>query len=537
MPLPPKAAILTAAGLLTCLIPMPAAAVHPPSQNQTPAQHADYEDVRADSVAAEHITTLASMGVLDGTDCHPGRFCPHDALPRWVMAVWLTRIIDGRDPPQQASRFADVDGDPWWQGHVERLAELRVTLGCATEPQPRFCPDGHVTRAQMAAFLVRAFKLPPGEDADFTDVASDDAFHSDINALAASGLTVGCSSDPPRYCPQDSVTRVHMAIFLNRAVGLARDRDRPAVVVESSAPRLVQGDFDVTITFEAPVAAFDASAIQVVNGEVASLTGHGILYHATIRPAAPGSVMVRVPPGTVHDDGRSGRASDPLARISIRSVGDTRNRPGFDTWDRSVVAQSARSEFSRTEPGWGFTGDVADCEAGTTSQDFRDSVIRRVNWYREMAGLDTVTENPVFSAGAQQTALMMLAEGKLSHTPAPGWACHTGTGADYAGGNLAIGSAGIASIDRYMQDSGAHNLEVGHRRWILYPHSREMGTGDVSDPDSAYRMANSLWPQDGNLWADRPGVREERGFVSWPPSGYVPANAVWGTLVVRVAGL
>ncbi|MDW7967816.1 MAG: S-layer homology domain-containing protein, partial [Thermoanaerobaculum sp.] len=49
----------------------------------------------------------------------------------------------------QAAIFSDVpDGHPF-QGPIERLYQLGITAGCATNPL-RFCPDAPVTRAQMA---------------------------------------------------------------------------------------------------------------------------------------------------------------------------------------------------------------------------------------------------------------------------------------------------------------------------------------------------------------------------------------------------
>ena len=99
---------------------------------------------------------LAEMGVLEGTDCAPGQFCPDEPLDRWVMAVWLVRVLDGTDPVLSGSRFADVDSDEWWAPYVERLAVLGFAAGCATGPA-RYCPHDSVTRAQMAKFLTRAF--------------------------------------------------------------------------------------------------------------------------------------------------------------------------------------------------------------------------------------------------------------------------------------------------------------------------------------------------------------------------------------------
>ena len=166
----------------------------------------------------EGLTVLASQGVFAGTDCSPGRICPHTALKRWTMAVWLTRAVDGRDPqPVTSTRFSDVDADDdWWAPYAERLAELGITQGCATG---RFCPDDNVTRKQMATFLVRAFDMAPSVPFGFTDLGST-VHASNINALAAARITAGCSVTPLRYCPNQAVTRAQMATFLARALDL-----------------------------------------------------------------------------------------------------------------------------------------------------------------------------------------------------------------------------------------------------------------------------------------------------------------------------
>ena len=43
-------------------------------------------------------------------------------------------------------------------GAVEALYGARITVGCGSQPL-RYCPDRPVTRAQMAAFLYRARDL------------------------------------------------------------------------------------------------------------------------------------------------------------------------------------------------------------------------------------------------------------------------------------------------------------------------------------------------------------------------------------------
>ena len=99
---------------------------------------------------------------------------------------------------------------------MERLADLEVTRGCSADP-PRFCPDQAVSRGQMAALLVRAFDLEPAEPAGFTDTGSN-THKDDIDALAAAGITKGCDTDPLRYCPDQPVTRAQMATLLVRAL-------------------------------------------------------------------------------------------------------------------------------------------------------------------------------------------------------------------------------------------------------------------------------------------------------------------------------
>ena len=225
-----------------------------------------------------------------------------------------------------------------------------------------------------------------------------------------------------------------------------------------------------------------------------------------------------VPGGCSGQPGNTNGVNEPADDAALVAV-------GFDTWDREAVLAAYAAEFTREEPESGYFGDVFACDAGTTSQQFRDSVVQRVNWYRQMAGLRPVSENREFSAAAQQAALIMAAQERIAHYPRSGWECYTQTGADAARSNLSLGAHGIEAIDNYMEDDGDNNLNVGHRRWILYARLTVIGTGDI--PPGANRAANALYVF-GQPRADTRQVREERGFVAWPPPGYVPAEVAWG---------
>ncbi|KOR30985.1 hypothetical protein TI04_03195 [Achromatium sp. WMS2] len=175
-----------------------------------------------------------------------------------------------------------------------------------------------------------------------------------------------------------------------------------------------------------------------------------------------------------------------------------------------------------------WTGDFNSCNAGTTSQSFKDATLIRVNWFRAMSGIsDTIVFADSYSVKNQEAALMMARNQSLSHTPPTSWTCYTSNGYEAAGkSNLAIGYNGWDAVTAYMDDSSVGNL--GHRRWVIYPQTKNMGTGDVPTYGTIYvGGANALWVMDNNMYNTRPAVRESSGFVIWPPRGYVPYQVVF----------
>ena len=58
---------------------------------------------------------------------------------------------------RRMSIFADVLSSYWAVSWIERLYNTGITTGCGGG---NYCPEDSVTRAQMAVFLVRTFNLP-----------------------------------------------------------------------------------------------------------------------------------------------------------------------------------------------------------------------------------------------------------------------------------------------------------------------------------------------------------------------------------------
>jgi uracil-DNA glycosylase len=171
------------------------------------------------SVFEAAIDKLATAGVTLG--CNPPantRFCPDDHVTRGQMAAFLGRAL-GYTDNGGGDLFTDDNGSVF-EAAIDKLATAGVTLGCNPPANTRFCPDDHVTRGQMAAFLGRAFGYTDSGAGDY--FADDDGhvFETAIDRLRTAGVTQGCN--PPantRYCPDDFVTRGQMATFLKRAFG------------------------------------------------------------------------------------------------------------------------------------------------------------------------------------------------------------------------------------------------------------------------------------------------------------------------------
>lgn len=116
--------------------------------------------------------------------------------------------------------FADVPTDYWAWQYIERLYAAGITGGCSVSPL-NYCPDSGVTRAQMAIFLLKGIHgssyTPPAVNGNtgFTDVAADYWAAAWIKQLAIEGITGGCGAGV--YCPDATVTRAQMAVFLLKA--------------------------------------------------------------------------------------------------------------------------------------------------------------------------------------------------------------------------------------------------------------------------------------------------------------------------------
>jgi beta-lactamase superfamily II metal-dependent hydrolase len=167
------------------------------------------------------IEAIAAEGITKG--CNPptnDKFCPNDEVTRGEMAAFLVRAM-GYSDNGGGNLFTDDDG-LFYENSADRLKTAKVTLGCNPPTNDKYCGDRHVTRGEMAAFLVRAMGYSDNGGGDLFIDDDGHLFENAIDKLGTAGVTKGCN--PPtkdKFCPDDFVTRGQMAAFLTRALGLS----------------------------------------------------------------------------------------------------------------------------------------------------------------------------------------------------------------------------------------------------------------------------------------------------------------------------
>ena len=152
-------------------------------------------------------------------------------------------------------------------------------------------------------------------------------------------------------------------VWVGLKVGTSRSRVVPRTTVTRDGNGPVHGPFGIAVTFSEDVTGFDASDIDVVNGELVrgSLTPNGErTWNAQVAPARSGTVTVSVPEGAAEAEGTDNAPAEPLvveadvapALATVRRIGDGPFEGPF----------SVRVTFSK--PVTGLTMDELDIEGG-----------------------------------------------------------------------------------------------------------------------------------------------------------------------------
>jgi trimeric autotransporter adhesin len=188
-----------------------------------------FTDVPSGYWAKTQIEAAYLSGMTESCNSNPLQFCPDASTLRKIAAKWLLKGKEGSaytPPACTTPTFADVPCSDPYAPWIEEFYKRGVTAGCGKDGQGNllFCPNSPVTRNQMATFFLRTQEnstyTPPAATGIFSDVPANDNFAPWIEEFFRRGITSGCGSNPPAYCPTNNVSRAETSVFLSTGFGL-----------------------------------------------------------------------------------------------------------------------------------------------------------------------------------------------------------------------------------------------------------------------------------------------------------------------------
>lgn len=214
-----KLATMLLTGALIASMSLPVSA-QTQERNSCPSEipRAGYTDVDPGSPHAFDIDCIRWRGITDRS----GTFGPSENLPRWEMASWMTGTVAQVQwyRINNPITFTDIGALPAdVQNDIEFIKLIGITKGTS---ETTYDPLGAVPRWQMALFLTRLVEatgnpLPDGTPYGFVDIAGQTAeAQLAINQLAQLGITFGTSATT--FSPDQPVTREQMASFVARSL-------------------------------------------------------------------------------------------------------------------------------------------------------------------------------------------------------------------------------------------------------------------------------------------------------------------------------
>jgi len=208
----------------------------------------------------------------------------------------------------------------------------------------------------------------------------------------------------------------------------------------------------------------------------------------------------------------------------------TVRRVAVDPSSKASVLKAYRDVLLKAEKvpsSW--SGAVKGCAVGKEGTASLQATLDAVNYYRAMVQLDPVNLNSTWNTQALRSSLVTAANKKLSHSPSSSSRCWSSSAATAAGtSNLYLAtpssttsssakvrmpSTGARAVSGYMDDKGTTNTAVGHRRWILNPTTREMGSGST-------HVSNTL-----KVFGVKTSTKAAKPrWMEWPPAGWSPTQ-------------
>ncbi len=257
----------------------------------TRVDNVPFSDVTASNAFFNFINVMYESGITGGCGTNPLQYCPNSTTTRGEMAVFIiTAMFGGKSFSYTTTPyFADVPSTNLYFKFIQKLTDLGITAGCGSND---YCPDSLVTRGEMAVFIIVArygsapYTYP--STPYFADVTPSSAFFPFVQKMAQLGITGGCSVG--EFCPNDSLTRGQMAVFI--VTGLLDELLPLATpVITQVAPNSAPAGQTLTVTISGIGTTFGPSTqIAVPTGITVSnlnvLNPNMLTVQLTISPSA-----------------------------------------------------------------------------------------------------------------------------------------------------------------------------------------------------------------------------------------------------------
>ncbi|WP_372637381.1 S-layer homology domain-containing protein [Cohnella sp.] len=141
-----------------------------------------------------------------------GTFSPDRNVTRAELAAMLVRVFD-RDENAAPGDFPDVGDGHWAKKYIDRASGMSLMIGY---PDGSFKPDAPITRAEMASAIAPLLPGATGASAGFTDTEGSWA-QAVIEQANAAGIVYGYEDGTFR--PNSKLTRAEAVTMIGRLLG------------------------------------------------------------------------------------------------------------------------------------------------------------------------------------------------------------------------------------------------------------------------------------------------------------------------------
>ncbi|MDX8346132.1 S-layer homology domain-containing protein [Rossellomorea sp. YZS02] len=215
-------------------------------------------DMTSEEFGFWEIDDFVSADIINGfidSDTGNMSFLPNKNITR---AEFTKIIINVLGIPTQSGpqKFDDVTPGRWYYDYINTASSLGIINGYSAE---EFKPGSFITRGQMAAMIVRAFKdtVPfPGYTGQmFPDVPNHASFSEEINKAASLGIIQGYSDNT--FKSGNLANRVQAVVIMYRAISNEYESPIQDNIVEAHVKDFLTEEANANLNLEQSLELYD----------------------------------------------------------------------------------------------------------------------------------------------------------------------------------------------------------------------------------------------------------------------------------------